>query len=42
VKITAVSGIVVKFWVDQSQQDKIMNLILVKRTEIIALELKKK
>jgi hypothetical protein len=41
VKITTVSGVVVKFWVDPSQKDKIMNLILVKQTEIIALELMK-
>ena len=42
VKITTVSGVIVRFWIDRSQKDKIMNLILVKRTEIIASELKKK
>jgi len=42
VKITTVSGVVVKFWVDPSQKDKIMNLILVKRAEVLARELKRK
>ena len=42
VKITTVSGVVVKFWVDPSQKDQIMSLIMVKRAEIIASELKRK
>lgn len=42
IKITTVSDVVVRFWVDPSQKDKIMSLIQEKRAEIIALELKKK
>lgn len=42
VKITMVSGVIIRFWVDQSQKDKLMQLIQAKRANAIALELKKK
>lgn len=41
VKITTVSGVIIRFWVDQSQKEKIMNLLQTKRAEIISAELKK-
>ena len=40
VKITTVSGVIIRFWVDQSQKDKIMNLIRDKRAEVINKDLK--
>ena len=39
-KITTVSGVVVRFWVDPSQEDKIMYLIQNKRGETLERELK--
>lgn len=42
VKITTVSGVIIRFWVDQSQKEKIMSLIQEKRAHVIARELKKK
>ncbi len=42
IKITTVSGVVVRFLVDSSQKDRIMNLIMLKRSEVIAQELKTK
>jgi hypothetical protein len=34
VKITTVSGVVVRFWVDSNQKDKILEMIQNKRAEI--------
>ena len=42
IKITTVSGVVVKFWVDPNQADMIMNLIQDKFVEALMKELKKK
>jgi hypothetical protein len=41
IKITTVSGVVVRFWIDPSQTEKILSLIQNKRAEIITGELKK-
>ena len=41
VKITTVSGVVVRFWVDSSQTEKILELIQNKRAEVLSGELKK-
>lgn len=41
VKITTVSSVVVKFWVDPSQANKIINLIQNERAEVLAKELQK-
>jgi hypothetical protein len=41
VKITTVSGVVVRFWVDSSQKDKIVEMIQNKRAEVLTGELKK-
>ena len=41
VKITTVSGVIIRFWVDQSQKDEIMRLIQEKRAGAIARELRK-
>lgn len=41
IKITTVSGVIVKFWIDPSQTEKILNLIQEKRAEVIAKDLKK-
>lgn len=40
VKITTVSGVIVKFWVDPSQKDKIIDLIREKRAEVLGRRLK--
>ncbi|MCX6810138.1 MAG: hypothetical protein NTY30_00105 [Candidatus Berkelbacteria bacterium] len=42
VKITTVSGTVIKFWIDQSQSVKIFDLIQNKRAEVLAKDLKRK
>lgn len=42
VKITTVSGVIVRFWVDPSQANKIINLIRNNRAEVLASELNKK
>jgi hypothetical protein len=39
VAITTVSGVVVRFWVDSSQKEKIMELIQNKRAETLKREL---
>lgn len=41
IKITTVSGVVVIFWIDASQKDKIMSLIQEKRAEVLTRELRK-
>lgn len=41
IKITTVSGVVVRFWVDSSQKDKILEMIQNKRAKVIAGELNK-
>lgn len=41
VKITTVSGVVVRFWVDPSQKDKILEMIQSMRAEVLTGELKK-
>ena len=41
INLTTVSGVVVRFWVDSSQTEKILNLIQAKRAEVITGELKK-
>jgi hypothetical protein len=41
VKITTVSGIVVKFWIDPSQTNKVIDLIQNKRSGILEAELRK-
>lgn len=42
IKITTVSGTIVKFWIDPSQTDKILNFIQDKFAEAIMKGLKKK
>ena len=42
IKITTVSGVIVRFWVDLSQADRILSLIQEKRAEAIAKELRKR
>lgn len=41
VRITTVSDVVIRFWIDSSQKEKIMQLIMVKRAEALSKELKK-
>jgi hypothetical protein len=41
IKITTVSGVVVRFWIDPSQTEKILSLIQNKRAEVITGELRK-
>lgn len=41
IKITTVDGVIVRFWIDPSQTEKIMSMIMVKRAEVIARELRK-
>ncbi|MEI8061355.1 MAG: hypothetical protein WCG99_03630 [Candidatus Berkelbacteria bacterium] len=41
VKITTVSGVVVRFWVCPNQKDKILEMIQNKRAEVITGELRK-
>jgi hypothetical protein len=42
IRITTVSGVVVRFWVDPSQKDKILEMIQNKRAEAIKLDLTKR
>lgn len=42
IKITTVSGVVMKFWIDPNQTDKILNFIRDKFAEALMKELKKK
>jgi len=41
IKVTTVSGVVARFWVDPSQKDQIIDLIREKRAEVLGRELKK-
>jgi hypothetical protein len=41
IEITTVSGVIVKFWVDPSQAEKILSLIQAKRAEVLTGELRK-
>jgi len=41
IEITTVSGVIVKFWVDPSQIEKILSLIQEKRAGVIKAELRK-
>lgn len=41
VKITTVSGVVVRFWVDSNQKDKILEMIQNKRAEVLTGEFRK-
>jgi len=40
VTITTASGVVVRFWIDPSQKERIMELIQIKRAEALKRELK--
>lgn len=40
VKITTVSGVIIRFWVDQGQKDKIMDLIRVKRATVLTSKMR--
>ncbi len=42
VKITTVSGVIIRFWVDSTQKDEIMQIITFRRAEAIKKELHNK
>lgn len=42
VKITTVSGTIVRFWIDSSQKQKILNMVQNKRAEVLSRKFSRK